>query len=144
MEQPTGSFKFNEGIFQMERIHEIQSRINICKNFSLMKDQQTKKYGFETWFSLLNSLFLEFGAKLNDTELEEVNSKRLEIKKGIGAVIKIVPATSSGKKRELINYEIWNNLEEELFKYELKLKQLMVKHKISSPEARDPNKAVIH
>ena len=33
---------------------------------------------------------------------------------------------------------------EKLFDYELNLKQLMVKHKISSPEAKDPSKAAIN
>lgn len=143
MEEMNSSFKFNEGVFQMERIHEIQSKINFCKNFSLLKDKGTNLYGFETWFNLLNSLFFEFIAKLNDKEIDEVTEKRLEIKNKIKNVIKKV-GTISGKRKDIIDNNVWYHIEECLFSYELALKKLMVKHKISSPAAKDPNKAVIN
>ena len=143
MEGSSGGFKFNEGMYQMERIHDIQMKMNLCKNFCLRKDETTELYGFQTWYSLLNALYLEFAAKLKDAETEEVDKKRLNIKTWMPHVIKLVP-NMQGKTTQRIDTKIWNYVEECLFNYELRLKQLMVKHKISSPEGNDPNKAVIN
>lgn len=137
------SFKFNEGMYQMERIHEIQSKMNICKNFCLRKDDATGLYGFQTWYTLLNALYLEFAAKLTTAEEKKVTNMRKELKETLKKVIKNV-ANQNGRMTQRIVPSGWESAEEGLFEYELELKRLMAKHKISSPEAADPTRAVVN
>jgi len=135
-----GGFKFNEGMYQMERIHLIQSRMNICKSFCLQKDNDTGMYGFQTWFTLLNTLYLEFVSKLSQEDVDEINLQRKKLKQEMPRVVSI-RAGPNGKPMSRISYATWDVVEELLFTYELKLKRLMAKHKISSPESSDPTRA---
>ena len=140
-----GGFKFNEGLFQMQRIDSLQASINECKINPLRPFNDTGNVAYEVWFNCLKALFSEISSKLKDEEIKECDELCLEIKKIIyNYQLYKIQYNSSGRAigKEL-NYAVWERLENLFDKYERKIRKLMAVHKISSIESYDPSKAVI-
>lgn len=137
---------FNEGALQMQRIHELQSRVNLLNISPLFKDINTGRYNYEIIFSCLNSLFAECSSKLSEGEMKEGIKKRKEILDFLsGNPIFTKPYLSTQNCKEVIRIDIysdnWNKLQELLFSYELKIRYFLEKHNLTAPKGEKPERA---
>jgi len=135
--------KFNEGSFQMERLHELQKRIHDANLAPLSRDPISNLLGFEVAFRTMTSLFLEVSSKLSRKEREEGIKKRKEIQ----LFMESNPVYSkrkdlvTGKNMLGFSSAAWIGLQEHLFQYELMIRDFLEKHNLAAPTGEDPGEA---
>ena len=73
--------KFNAGILQMQRIHDLQERLNLAKINPLAYNEDLGLFNYEVILNTINALYLEAESKLATKEKEEAVKlkKALEI-----------------------------------------------------------------
>lgn len=129
---------FNEGALQMQRIDELQQRLNLLNVDPLNFNLFTNQYNYETIFKTLNSLLSECSSKLSDKEKEEA----LRIKKIIDGILKHTQifvyeydySFGGRRKSKTIDYAIWSDIQELLFFYELRIRHYLEEHNLTSPK----------
>ncbi len=127
--------KFNAGLLQMERIHELFRSVNLASLHPTTKNVETGMYGYEVAYSALGSLFMEASGKLNKKQIESFKGLRKQIhsfmlnhtimkkkvnQKGINMGSSITPN--------------WLILENMLFDYQLLVRDLLEKTGLNSPD----------
>ena len=129
--------RFNAGILQMQRIHNLQDKINFCWLNPLAWNQEFAVWNYEVVFSCTNSLFQEVCSKLGTKEIE-AGGKFREL---IQDFIKIHPVYQSVKiptypykSPPRLNKKNWEMIKEILFKYETMVRGFLDKHGMSSPD----------
>ena len=134
---------FNEAMYQMFRIHEIQSRINICNleplKFHILDEGGDGAYGYEIVFNSLTTLFVEASSKLNPDELKEGRNLRNRILNFLRDN-KIIETSFNGITKnnvKKINKEEWDELKEDLFDYEIFVRRILEAHNLTSPSSDD-------
>ena len=71
--------EWNEALFKMKRLHQVQTEINIAKMNPLGKNRAIGRWNFEIWFSLVCSLFEEGYSKYKQEEIEEIDNLKKTI-----------------------------------------------------------------
>lgn len=128
--------KYNEAWLQMNRLNTLQDRIHNANLNPLIFFPDENLYGYQIVFHSLNSLFAEASSKLSDPELDEGKNKRKEIMDAIkqASPHKLCENALNHRRFILFSKEKWESLREKLFEYELFVRKLMEKHKLTSPE----------
>lgn len=132
---------FNEGALQMQRIHELQSRVNNLNASPLFRDNETGKYYYELVFACLNSLFAEASSKLSKKELDEGIKLRKKIKNHINNKPVFKSHNEMGNIKTMIVPKNWNDIQELLFEYELKIRHYLEEHDLTAPKGDSPTEA---
>lgn len=137
--------KLNEAWKKLIRLDHEQAKINMCNSNLLAFNLDLHKYNYELKFSGLNTLVAEIYALLKKNEKEKILEKRKSIKEIMNDDKLQVFVTKENLvthgKEQIVNKKVWNKLEEELFEYELEIKELMKAHNLDLPEDDDPSKA---
>ena len=55
--------EWNEAMYKMKRLHELQTEINKCKMNLLNKHIITQQWNYEIWFNCVKALFSEGDSK---------------------------------------------------------------------------------
>ena len=129
--------KFNAGILQMQRIHELQRRLNMLNQNLFSFNPDFNSYNYELALKTNNSLFQEVASKLKAVELKI----GLRFKKFVEESIKKYPILEEKIKdgigstgRTLVqNKEYLKVTEDCLFQYEMLIRQFLESHKLNSP-----------
>jgi len=119
--------QWNEALFKMKRLHELQTEINRVKMNLLAKHPITGQWNYEIWFNSVLSLYSEGEAKYADKEKEEI----LNLKKIIEQLFKLKPVHSvkvqssytGTKKQYALNENNWEEIKKlvELLESKVKL-----------------------
>ena len=125
--------KFNEGMFKMMRIHELQSRINAAKQNPRNFNFEFGCYNFLLIYRLCNQYLQEIISKLKDNERTKIKGFRNDLRKFIEKypVIKLKKDKQELDERRLKIFLI--NLEE----FETDLRDLADIHNMGSPSDDD-------
>jgi len=127
-----GSYsQFNAGIAQMQRIHELQSRINDCNVNLKALNVEAGLNNYEVVFNSLNSLLNEVWPKLGKEEKEEAKKNKEAIQSFLDKVNLFVKSGVSGKV--IVMEDKWILLRNAISNYELIVKTLLDAHKMNSP-----------
>ena len=129
---------FNEGALQMNRIDELQRRLNLLNVDSLGFNIHSMKYNYTTIFQTLNSLFCEVSSKLSEKEKIEGIRMRTMIKNFLHYkpifYHKIETSFGRIKRVKQMNNDNWEMLQEILFHYEILIRAYLEEHNLTSPK----------
>lgn len=132
--------KFNAGLLQMKRIHELQDTINKCNLNLLNYNENIGSYNYEIILSCLDSLYQEAKPKLKPDEIKNCETKR----RVINEFLKRKPLMSmkktqvpNGKGQLQVDTIVWNLVKEQLFEYESLVRDCLDKHDLNSPGKDD-------
>lgn len=123
------SSDYNEAFLKMHRLDRLQNTINDCSNNPLSYNEEINTFNYELRFSTCNSLLQEIYSKLSEEERKDI----LALKNAIEIILIKYPIHSYKsnvitKKKELkINNNNWLVIKNWLYKYELKLRDLLDK-----------------
>lgn len=135
--------KYNDGILQTERIHNLQTNIHMAMTTPLLYDSELGLYGYELAFNQITELFQEAISKLSQDEIDKFNLTR----KDIILCIKDRPVFCLifdwRTRRNVVTFNDlnWNELREKLFNLQMYVRQLLSRHKMSAPEGDRPEEA---
>jgi len=132
---------FNEGALQMQRIDELQRRLNLLNIDPIGFNIHTGQHNFHTIFRTINSLYSEASSKLSNDEIQEGD----KIRKIISGLIKYKPifyftvCDTMGEQRKIqeINNDNWILLQEMLFAYEITVRHYLEEHDLTSPRQEE-------
>jgi hypothetical protein len=142
-ENPSSNVKYNAGYFHTQRIHEIQSMINICKINPTTYNQDYNSWNYEIWLNCLNALLDEIWSNLDDDDDDEKSEIKQanKVRKGVLGPIRKLSIVQpknvdsfSNKKVLVINNEEWYKIYDLLMMYDNYIKILMKKHGWNNPE----------
>ncbi len=132
--------EFNAALYQMNRLHVLQTRINDAHVNPLAINMEFGIYNFELILSSCNSLLQEVYPKLKTNEKKDL----LSYKKVLEQAMKENPIIETKTKKthphtkyQELNQHHWAVLEEWIFTYELKVRQGLEKHGMNSPPKDD-------
>jgi len=126
--------KFNAGMLQMTRLHSLQEKINGCNLNPLAYDSDASVFNFEIIFSCNNSLLEEAWPKLSEKE----QKKAILLKTALNNFLKKYPIYEKRRRKGLqLNECHWEIISEWLCKYSLMIRDLLNKHRLSSPDDDD-------
>ncbi len=132
--------EFNAALYQMNRLHVLQTRINDAHVNPLAINMEFGIYNFELILSSCNSLLQEVYPKLKTNEKKDL----LNYKKVLEQAMKENPIIETKTKKthphtkyQELNQHHWAVLEEWIFTYELKVRQGLEKHGMNSPRKDD-------
>lgn len=132
--------KYNTGLFLTERLHHLQDHLNVCNSNLLIKNK-VGVYGYQMVATILHSLMAEGFPKMGKEEQREI----LEFKKKVENILKlpcIRTVYRDNKPIQQIHKENWEKVKDTLFQYELKIRCLLDKHGLSSPDVEDINSVI--
>jgi len=127
--------QFNEASYQMGRLNNEQSLINHYNLNLLAYDLERQNHNYILKFNLLTNLFIEASSKLTNSE----KAKGKKLRKYISLLMDLKPAHKicleqpNNKKITKFSYLNWCRIREALFEYELLVRHLLEKHKLTSP-----------
>lgn len=126
--------EWNEAMFKMKRLHEIQERINYWKRDK--KNRTDGKFHYEWWFEDCDGLYGEGKAKYNESEKRECERLKVIIEYKLRTNpphSSIVVAHFSGKKKGyVIDEKDYNELVKLIQEFEDKCKLYNDKHGLST------------
>lgn len=122
---------FNEAVLKMQRLDELQERLNLLNLDPTALNEFTGQYNFKSITNTLKSLLAEVWGKLSN--LEKQNGLRLL--KIIKSAMKNKPIFITTKTGKKFNNENWEYIEELLFSYELLIRQYLEDHDLATPNA---------
>jgi len=129
--------EWNEAVFKMKRLHELQTEMNLVKMSPLKRHHAIGSWNYEIWFKTVVSLYFEGRAKYDTIQQKEVN----EIKKIIEQFmvsfpvyknVKKVSYSCENKTNQKFNQENWLKLEKLIELLECKVKYYNDKHGLST------------
>jgi len=130
--------EWNEAVFKMKRLHDIQTEINNSKMDPLSKnDCLVNLWNFQVWINSVLALYSEGQAKYSDDEIKEVN----QIKDLIENYIKkypiynmVIKQNYSCKKetKPYFSQDNWENIRKLIVVLESKVKLYNDKHGLST------------
>ena len=119
----------------MQRLHNLQSQINRCNLNPTAYDEETASWNFELILSCNNSLLEEAWPKLSTKEKEDI----AKLKIAMETFLNKYPIYEKSKRNSplRINDIHWEIFKSWLFKYSLNIRELLDKHRLSSPDEDD-------
>jgi len=128
------SSKFNAGLLQMQRIHQLQDRVHNLNLNAKGWNIECDEWNFNLIVINLNSLLQEVAPKLSTTEREQ----GFEVKKKIEDLLQTNPPYPSpknrnGNKKYLLDETNWRTIRQVLFVYEVMIRDFLDKHNLNSP-----------
>lgn len=126
--------KYNAGLLQMERIHELFRAINFSSMQPTKKDMNGM-YGYEVKFSALTSLFMECSGKLKEEQRKDAIKLYNYIDNFLlhNVIVKKLTNSKGGSRGDAPTQN-WLVLQKMLFSYELLVRDLLEKTGLNSPE----------
>ncbi len=128
--------KFNAGLLQMKRIHDLQERINICNLNPLAYNEIYGVHNFEVILHSINSLYQEGRPKFKTDEIKEANQKIAIIRaflKKQPVIVRKQQKVYPFRETQVVDYAAWEIIKDELFNYEKMIRKYLDKHKLNSP-----------
>lgn len=130
--------EWNEAMFKMKRLHELQTEINRCKMNPLTK-HFTGTWNYLIWFRSIKALYSEGDAKYKTTEIKEID----DLTTTIETLLDISPPHSTRakasyggvSKQEIFNKENWDLLKNLIELMERKVKKANDVHGLSTKNA---------
>ena len=133
--------EWNEAVFKMKRLHELQTEINRVKMDLLSKhDLKNNLYNYEVWLSSIDALYSEGQAKYKPTEITELDN----LKKLIEMYREVLPVhtykvkdsySCNNKVRPSLIIHNWKALKNLIDLFESKVKYYNDKHGLSTKNA---------
>jgi len=136
--------EWNEALFKMKRLHELQSEINVVKMNPLSKHYVTGRWNFDIWFNSVVALYYEGQAKYTEEEVKEIDN----IKSIIESLLetknpyrRTASSTYSGrnKYKHIFREENWKLLKKLIELLEKKVKILNDVHGLSTKNVESMN-----
>ena len=129
--------KFNAGILQTKRLHDILVLLNFCKANPLAINMDYNDWNYNIWFKQIKTLHDEIDAWIVQKEREEL----LAYRKKISELMKKYPVHETIKKQfskeQKVNEANWKLIEEGLEKFERRVKHYGLKYKLlGTPAAK--------
>jgi len=129
--------EWNEAMFKMKRLHELQTEINRVKMNLLAKHPITRQWNYEVWFNSVLALYSEGQAKYKDEEIEEVDKYKNLIELLITTCSphkKKISSSYSGKNKyhDIFSSENWVMLKKLIEALETKVKKYNDLHGLST------------
>lgn len=128
---------WNEAMFKMKRLHELQSEINRVKMNLLAKHYLTGQWNYEVWFNSIVSLYSEGQAKYKEEEKKECDALK-------NIIEELLTALPVHKRKVNIDYSgrnkhgnafmesNWKNIKKMIEMFESKVKLYNDKHGLST------------
>lgn len=138
-----GKSMFNEAALKMMRINVLQQQINICQLNALAYNVELGKYNYEVIFKALIQLFQECAPRLKGKEKEE----GMDLKKQISTILKTKPihevrynTSSNNPDKNVIHFnkKSWEEAEDLLFEFEMRIRSYLDKSGLSVPTEDSP------
>jgi len=134
--------EWNEALFKMKRLHELQTEINKCNMMPLSKHFLNGEWNYIILFRCISALYSEGNAKYKALELEEVN----KLKDVISQHLSICPphktkskAGSGNQMQWTLDQDNWNILRKLLEEFEYKVRLYNDKHGLSTQNKESMN-----
>lgn len=125
--------KFNAGMSQMGRLHELQEQLNTCK-LQPLAIFDNGMLGIDMWFNTLKCLYLEVRSKCNPKEQKDTDMLFSEIRDALDKhTPRIYVRDERSSKNSVIDKEVYNPLTDLLSFLEGIIKNLLEVHKLNSP-----------
>jgi len=129
--------KFNAGILQMNRIHELQRRLNMLNQNLFLFNNDYQCFNYELALRTNNSLFQEVSSKLKVAELKVGLTYKKFVENSMGRYPileeKIKDGLGSTGKTIVQNKNFLRITEDCLFHYERLIRKFLESHKLNSP-----------
>ena len=133
--------EWNEALFKMKRLHDLQTEINRCNMMPLSKHFLTGEWNYIILFRSICALYSEGNAKYKEKELTEVNGIKTTIEKHL----KYCPphkhknkASYGGNQMQWIfNDDNWELLKLLLQDFEFRVRLYNDKHGLSTKNAEN-------
>jgi len=136
--------KFNEGILQTGRMNDLQTTIHTARlrplQFFQMDEFGQGLFGYEIMMNAADGHFVEVYPKLSKEEEKNARELRKKVKEFLktNPIHEIKYNEAGGwRKKKVANLKNWEKFEDILFEYEIMMRRLYDKHKMSSPEEDD-------
>ena len=133
--------KFNAAVLQMQRIHDLQERLNRAKINPLAYSEDVGLFNYEIILNTITALYLEVEPKLSKVE----NEKGLVLKEAIEDFLEKTPVHFEKKTltypyRPTIqfNKQNWESVRKVIFFYESLVRDFLEIHGMNSPPNDDP------
>ncbi len=133
--------KFNAGVLQMQRIHDLQERLNLAKINPIAYNEDLGLFNYEIIINTTNALYLEAESKLGLYEKEQA----IALKKAIEVFMERKPVHVEKRMSQYpyrMNLQLdksnWDILRKVIFFYESLVRDYLEVHALNSPQADDP------
>lgn len=137
----------NEAFLKMQRLHESQRVINMCKLNLLAYNSELGKYYYEIMIMELSNIRSACWSKMKDEDQKYTTKVEWIIQNLIDLlpIYEIMQTDSlSGKKKEkILNKKNWNLLREVILNYEKTIMSVLGKTGYDSPNKPDATKSII-
>ena len=129
--------EWNEALFKMKRLHELQTEINRVKMNLLSKHIITGQWNYEVWFNSVVALFSEGEPKYSETEKDEIRKLKAVVERlfDVCPVHKMQNHVSYGgyaQKKPMLIKENWQTIKQMIEILESKVKFYNDKHGLST------------
>ena len=128
--------EWNEALFKMKRLHELQTEIIKCNMMPLSKHFMTGEWNYIILFRSICALYAEGNAKYKQTELDEINKLKDLIDKHLKFCPPFVTKNKVGygntQKHSLLNVDNWELLKCLLSEFEFKVRKFNDVHGLST------------
>ena len=126
--------KYNAGLLQMDRIHELLRAVNMANMRPTFRDENGM-LGYEVLYSALTSLFMEASGKIKAPEREKFKVARDKIKRFMLTKQIMKPLFhKGGKSSGVVPTRNWLLLQEGLYEFQIMVRDLLEKTGLNSPE----------
>lgn len=133
------SSKFNAGMLQMQRLHQLQDLINKVRINPLTFNEEYGVFNYQVFFSNLDGLFHETWGKLGDKE-KEIGKYFIETLTQMFKKYPIHEETkdkNSQRSQYKLNQKNWEIIRKMLFEFESIIRKYLDTHKFNSPSEED-------
>lgn len=128
--------QFNEAYFNLKRLDELQTRINMAKFNLKAYNIELSLFNYEVVYRGLCSLLNEIWAKLTEEEKNVSSDYQDKLREYIDNIKFFKPKNKNSK--DLIFYgDKWARMEKYLDKFEKMIKEYMNIHGISNPDLEE-------
>lgn len=127
--------KFNPGMLQMQRLHNLQDQLNLARMNPTVFNPDFGVYNYQLIFKSLNSLLMECWGKLKSSEQRTGRQYREWIKKRMIMYPVHSQVRNSRNMKTTINFDeiAWKYIENLLTKYESVIRVYLDEHGLASP-----------
>jgi len=131
--------EWNEAMFKMKRLHELQTEINRCNMMPLSKHSLTGEWNYVILFRSICGLYSEGNSKYKRLELEEVNKIKNMISKALKHCPPHITRNKAGyganQTQSVFSEENWEMLVKLLEEFEFKVRLYNDAHGLSTKNA---------
>jgi len=135
---------YNQAVFQMIRIHEIEKRIDENLIAPLSFDRDSNRYNYKKVLGDLYNLLTIVNPKLSEGEKKKALWGRQRL---INFQLKnpvYIPLNNNGRYSEMFSEKNWVQLSEMIFEYRIFLSELMDKHGLGNPDKKNVGTSIIN